>query len=140
MHFMDPRELGGLHVIGRNDVALGVVEGIYADLRNGYPQWAAVQSGLYGTEVSIIPLTVAEHDDRSLRIPYSVQELRDAPHRAASTAMSRKEEANLFQYYGVAHASDRAAAGKTGSAGGHTHGAGRTMLHRYAASPAKQMG
>lgn len=37
MHFMDPKELGGLHVIGRNDVTLGVVEGIYTDIRSGYP-------------------------------------------------------------------------------------------------------
>jgi PRC-barrel domain len=69
MHFMDPRELGGLHVIGRDNVALGVVEGIYADIRSGYPQWAAIQSGLFGTDVSLIPLTATEHDDRSLRIP-----------------------------------------------------------------------
>jgi hypothetical protein len=40
MHFTDPIELGGRHVIGRNDVTLGVVEGIYADIRSGYPQWA----------------------------------------------------------------------------------------------------
>lgn len=44
MHFIDPRELGGLHVIGRNDVTLGLVAGIYADIRNGYPQRAAIQS------------------------------------------------------------------------------------------------
>ena len=48
MHFIDPKELGGLHVIGRKDVT---------------------------------PLSAAERDDRSLRIPYSAQELRDAPHR-----------------------------------------------------------
>jgi hypothetical protein len=30
MHFMDPDELDGLHVIGRNDVTLGVVDGTYA--------------------------------------------------------------------------------------------------------------
>ena len=69
MHFIDPKELGGLHVIGRNHVTLGVVAGIYADIRSGYPQWAAIQSGLFGTDVSIIPLTAAEHDDGSLRIP-----------------------------------------------------------------------
>lgn len=35
MHFTDPEELDGLHVIGRNDVTLGVVEGSYADIRSG---------------------------------------------------------------------------------------------------------
>jgi PRC-barrel domain len=64
MHFMDPRELGGLHVIGSNGVALGVVDGIYTDIRSGYPQWAAIQSGLFGTDVSIIPLYATEHDNR----------------------------------------------------------------------------
>jgi len=136
MHFMDPEELDGLHVIGRNDVTLGVVEGTYADIRSGYPQWAAIQSGLFGTDVSVIPLIAAEHDDRSLRIPYSAQELRTAPHRAPGTAMSHKEEANLFRHYGVGYGSARPPVGKAALSGGHARGAGRNMLHRYAASSA----
>jgi hypothetical protein len=139
MHFMDPKELGGLHVIGRNDVTLGVVEGIYTDIRSGYPQWAAIQSGLFGTDVSIIPLTATEHDDRSLRIPYSVQELRNAPHRAPSTAMSHKEEVNLFRHYGVGDGSAGPSAGRAASPGGGTRGVGRTMLHKYAVSSANRM-
>jgi PRC-barrel domain len=139
MHFMDPKKLGGLDVIGCNEVSLGVVDGIYADIRSGYPQWAAIQSGLFGTDVSIIPLTVAEHDDRSLRIPYSVGEIRSAPHRAPSSAMSHKEEANLFRYYGVSYGSARPSAGKAASPRGHTRGAARTMLHRYGAPSANQL-
>jgi hypothetical protein len=139
MHFMDPKELGGLHVIGRNDVTLGVVEDIYADIRSGYPQWAAIQSGLFGTDVSIIPLTATEHDDRSLRIPYSVEELRNAPHRSPGTAMSHKEEANLFRHYGVGYGPAGPPAGRAASPGGRTRGASRTMLHRYAESSANRM-
>ena len=70
---------GGLHVIGSRDVKLGVVEGVYADIRSGQSQWAAIRSGLFGTDVSLIPLGRAECDDRSLRIPYSIQQIRDAP-------------------------------------------------------------
>lgn len=139
MRFMDPRELGGLRVVGSNDVALGVVYGIYTDIRSGYPQWAAVQSGLFGTDVSVIPLYAAEHDNRSLHIPYGVQELRGAPHRVPGTAMSRKEEANLFRHYGVGHGFARASAGRAGSPGGAARGAGRTMLHEYAVPPANRM-
>jgi hypothetical protein len=143
MHFMDPKELGGLRVLGRNDVTLGVVEGVYADIRSGHPQWAAIRSGLFGTDVSLIPLTTAEHDDRSLRIQYSVQEIRDAPHRASGTVMSHKEEANLFRHYGVSYDSAGPSAGKPASPGrtvsGHTHGAARTMLHKHAVSSANQV-
>lgn len=54
MHFMDRKELGSLHVIGRNDVTLGVIDGIYAGIRSGYPQRAAIQSGLFGPDVSLL--------------------------------------------------------------------------------------
>ena len=87
MHFMDPKALAGLYVIGSSNVKLGVVESVYADIRSGQPQWAAVRSGLFGTDVSLIPLAKAECDSRSLRIPYSVQQVRDAPHRASGTVM-----------------------------------------------------
>jgi hypothetical protein len=127
MHFMAPEELGGLDVTDRYDVTLGVVEGVYADIRSGQPQWAAIRSGLFGADVSLIPLTRAEHDDSSLHIPYSVQEIRNAPHRASSTVMSHKEEANLFRYYGVSYGSAASPAGKSREAR-------RTMLHKHATS------
>ena len=143
MHFTDPKVLNGLHVIGRGDVTLGVVEGVYADIRSGHPQWAAIRSGWFGTDVSLVPLTRAEHDDRSLRIPYGTQEIRDAPHRAPGTMMSHKEEANLFRHYGVSDGSAAPSAGDPVShsrtVSGHARGAGRTMLHKYAVPSANKV-
>lgn len=137
MHFTDPNALAGLPVIGRGDAALGTVEDVYADIRSGRPQWAAVKSGLFGSDVSLIPLARAECDDRSLRIPYSVQEVKAAPHRAPSAVMSHKEEANLFRHYEASSGSASAPAGQlvTQDRG---RGTGRTLLHRYTASPARQ--
>jgi len=136
MHFMDPKALGGLRVIGRNDAALGVVEGVYADIRSGHTQWAAVRSGLFGTDVSLIPLARAERDECSLRIPYSIEEIRGAPHRAFAGVMSHKEEASLFRHYGVTYDSAGSPAGKPASAGrtlaGRSRGSSRIMLHKYA--------
>lgn len=139
MHFIDPNELGGLHVIGGNDVTLGLVAGIYADTRSGYPQWAAIQSGLFGTDASIIPLSAAEHDDRSIRILYSAQELRDAPHRTPGTAMGRKQEANLFRHYGVGYGAAGPSAGRGAAPDAHTRRVGRTMLREHAVPSANQM-
>jgi sporulation protein YlmC with PRC-barrel domain len=142
VHFTDPNALAGLPVIGSRDAALGTVEDVYADIRSGRPQWAAVKSGLFGTDVSLIPLAWAECDDRSLRIPYSVQEVRDAPHRAAGAVMSRKEEANLFRHYGARSGSAGPSAGKSvtqgQSAAGRTRRTARTMLHKYTARSASQ--
>lgn len=135
MHFMDPKALAGLYVIAKSNVKLGVVESVYADIRSGQPQWAAVRSGLFGTDVSLIPLAKAECDDRSLRIPYSVQQVRDAPHRASGTVMSHKEEANLFRHYGISYGTAGPPSGKPVS-----RGAGRTMLHKYLAPAVNQAG
>jgi PRC-barrel domain len=137
MHFTDPKALAGLDVIGSKNVRLGVVDGVYADIRSGQPQWVAVRSGLFGADVSLIPLGRAECDDRSLRIPYSVQQIRDAPHRASGTMMSHKEEANLFRHYGIGYGTAAPSAGEAVSRGrpaaGRNRGAGRIMLHKYAA-------
>jgi PRC-barrel domain len=137
MHFQDPKVLLGLHVIGREDVTLGVVQDVYADIRTGCPQWAAIRSGLFGADVSLVPLAGAERNDSSLRVPYGTRELRNAPHRAPGIMMSHKEESNLFRYYGFSGGFARPSAGK--SAGPRraesAHGAGRTMLHKYTAGP-----
>lgn len=90
MHFTDPKVLLGLRVIGRENVTLGVVEDVYADVRSGRPQWAAIRSGLFGPDVSLVPLIGAEHNDCSLRVPYGTRELRNAPHRAPGVMMSHK--------------------------------------------------
>jgi sporulation protein YlmC with PRC-barrel domain len=137
MHFTDPNALVGLPVIGRRDASLGTVEDVYADLRSGRPQWAAVKSGLFGSDVSLIPLTWAERDDRSIRIPYSVQEVKAAPHRAPGAVMSHKEEANLFRHYGASSGSAGAPAGQTVRQG-RARGTGRTMLHKYTAPFVRQ--
>jgi PRC-barrel domain protein len=137
MHFTDPKALLGLHVIGREDVTLGVVEDVYADIRTGRPQWAAIRSGLFGTDVSLVPLAGAEHNVRSLRVPYGTRELRNAPHRAPGIMMTHKEEANLFRYYGFSGGSAGPLAGKPAGPrqAGSGHGAGRTMLHKYTGRP-----
>jgi PRC-barrel domain len=137
MHFTDPKALLGLRVIGREDVTLGVVEDVYADIRTGRPQWAAIRSGLFGTDVSLVPLAGAEHDDCSLRVPYGTRELRNAPHRAPGIMMSHKEETNLFRYYGFSGGSARPSAGTPAGPrrAGSDHGAGRTMLHKYTGRP-----
>jgi len=139
MHFTDPNALAGLPVIGRRDAALGTVEDVYSDLRSGRPQWAAVKSGLFGSDVSLIPLTWAECDERSLRIPYSVQEVKAAPHRAPGAVMSRKEEANLFRHYGASSGSTAAPAGQPVTQG-RARGTGRTMLHKHTAPSASPCG
>jgi len=135
MYFIDPNVLTGMRVVGRGDVPLGVVECVYADMRTGQPQWAAIRSGLFGTDVSLVPLTRATRDNRCLLIPYGAQEIRDAPHRVPGIAMSHKEEANLFRHYGVSYGSagaPRKPAGPGRAVSGRTRGSSRTMLHKHA--------
>jgi hypothetical protein len=68
-------------VTDSNDAALGVVEGVYADTRSGQQQWAAIRSGLFGTEVSLTSLAQGGVGQR--HAPHPLQQARLAGHGGA---------------------------------------------------------
>jgi uncharacterized protein (TIGR02271 family) len=101
VHLTDPSELYGVKVLGNDGNRLGKVEAVYSDNATGRPEWAAVKSGFFGTEVSLVPLATAEFDGSTLMIPYSKEQLERAPHRDPWLELSPQDEAELFGYYGV---------------------------------------
>jgi uncharacterized protein (TIGR02271 family) len=100
-HLNEPSELYGVKVLGNDGSRLGKVEAVYSDDTTGRPEWAAVKSGFFGTEVSLVPLATAEFDGSTLMIPYSKEQLERAPHRDPWRELSPQDEAELFGYYGI---------------------------------------
>jgi uncharacterized protein (TIGR02271 family) len=101
VHLTDPSELYGAKVLGNDGSKLGKVEGVYSDIATGRPEWAAVKSGFFGTDVSLVPLATAEFDGSTLMIPYNKAQLERAPRRDPWQELSPQDEAELFSYYGV---------------------------------------
>jgi stress response protein YsnF len=79
---------------------IGTVEHFLADDRTGAPTWVVVTTGLFGTRHSIVPATEATVTDGGLRLPVTVDAVKDAPHLAGDH-LSPDEEAQLRRHYGL---------------------------------------
>ncbi|MCA0143996.1 DUF2382 domain-containing protein [Blastococcus sp. LR1] len=94
-------------VIGSTAVAsdggkLGKVGEVYLDDETGQPEWATVNTGLFGTRETFIPLAQADFSGDQLRFPYEKAKVKDAPRvDDESGHLSPEEEAELYRYYGL---------------------------------------
>jgi uncharacterized protein (TIGR02271 family) len=114
----DPRELTGANVTGHNGEKLGKVDNVYMDNETGRPEWASVKTGMFGGHVSLVPLATAEYRDGDLRVPYSKQQVQDAPHHDPGKELSVDDERELFSHYGVEYGGDTATARSEGTVTG----------------------
>jgi uncharacterized protein (TIGR02271 family) len=94
-------------IIGSNAVdndgdKLGKVGQVYLDDQTGRPEWATVQTGLFGTHETFVPLSEASVEGGTLRVPYEKARVKDAPRVEAEQGhLSPDEEAELYRYYGI---------------------------------------
>lgn len=90
---------------------LGSIEEIYLDEETGEPEWLAVKTGLFGGNVSFVPLAGATVEDDEIRVPYDKDHVKDAPNVEADGALSPAEEASLYRHYGLEYSRSRSDAG-----------------------------
>jgi uncharacterized protein (TIGR02271 family) len=102
---------------------LGNIESIYVDDQTGEPQWALVNTGLFGTKSTFVPLAQAARTGDQVQVPYQKQLVKDAPRIDPDQHLSESEEQELWRHYGLDYGTttadydDRDVAG-TGLAGG----------------------
>ncbi len=99
---------------------IGRVGDVYLGDRSGEPEWVTVKTGLFGSSETFVPLAAAIHQGDEIRVPYSKDQVKDAPRTDADGQITEAEEARLFEHYGVVDTG-------TGAAGeGYAEGSGRT--------------
>ncbi len=94
-------DLRGADVAGRGGVELGKVDEIYLDNETLKPEWAAVRTGLFGGNVSLVPLSESTFDGSSLTVPFSKDKIQGAPHHDPGREITADDEDELYAYYGV---------------------------------------
>ena len=90
---------------------LGSIEEIYLDTDSGEPEWALINTGLFGTKQTFVPLRDASASDDQLRIPYEKDQVKDAPRIDADGELSQSEEAQLYRHYGLEYSETTSDAG-----------------------------
>ncbi|MDN5606258.1 MAG: PRC and DUF2382 domain-containing protein [Kocuria sp.] len=101
-------------VYGNNGEKIGKVGEIYLDDQTNEPTFATVNTGLFGSKETFVPLNQAEASDKGLTVPFDKDFVKDAPNIDDDGSLSPDEEQRIYEYYSL----DGNASGR-GDASGH---------------------
>ena len=90
----------GLTLQDNDGDKIGEIADVYLDRQSGEPEWIAVTTGLFGTNVSFVPIAEARGTGDGVTVPYEKSLVKDAPHADADGELSPDEERRLYQHYG----------------------------------------
>jgi len=101
----------GQDLFDRDGDKLGAIEEIYVDNESDQPEWALVNTGLFGTKSTFVPLRDATDEGGTLRVPYEKAQVKDAPKAEPDGRLSQDEEAELYRHYGLEYSDARSDSG-----------------------------
>ena len=101
----------GQDLYDRDGDKIGTIEEIYLDTQTGEPEWALVNTGMFGTKSSFVPLQVADEDGDTLRVPYEKSQVKDAPSMDPDGELSQDDESALYAHYGLDYGESRSGSG-----------------------------
>ncbi len=113
----------GASINDRSGQRIGTVREIYLDRETDRPEWALVNTGLFGGGSSFVPLAGASVQGDVLLVDYDKDTVKDAPLMEAGQELLPEEEAELYRHYGLDYAEltadvDSAESAQPGPAGG----------------------
>jgi uncharacterized protein (TIGR02271 family) len=94
-------QLVGQTLVGSDGDKIGTIDEIYLDDNTGQPQWLAVSTGLFGSNVSFVPLEGAQRQGDEVRVQWDKQTVKDAPNATPDGHLQPDEERRLYQHYSL---------------------------------------
>jgi uncharacterized protein (TIGR02271 family) len=88
-------------VIGSDGEKIGKVDEVYLDTASGEPEWLAINTGLFGMKTSFAPIQGAQTEGGSVRLPYTKDQVKDAPGVEPDQELNDSEERALWSHYGL---------------------------------------
>jgi uncharacterized protein (TIGR02271 family) len=103
----DVQQLTGATVYGTDGNKIGSVGQVYLDNRTNSPQWVTVKTGLFGTKETFVPLEQANLSGDRIEVPYSKDQVKDAPRIDEDGELTPDEEDALYDHYSLTSTDDR---------------------------------
>jgi uncharacterized protein (TIGR02271 family) len=94
-------ELRGQDVVDPDGSKIGTFEELYLDDATGQPEWALVNTGLFGMKSNFVPLQGATTTGDCLCVAYTKDEVKDAPGVDSGEHLDPDQEAELYRHYGL---------------------------------------
>jgi uncharacterized protein (TIGR02271 family) len=89
------------NVVSSDGNKIGSVGQVYADDADGQPTWVTVKTGLFGTSESFVPLQGARLEGDDIVVPYTKDQVKDAPRVDTDGHLDPSEEDRLYDHYGI---------------------------------------
>jgi uncharacterized protein (TIGR02271 family) len=96
----DVKTWRGRTAYDRDGDKIGKIEDVYLDRSSGEPEWLAIKTGLFGSNVSFVPIGDASSQGDDVRVGHEKNVVKDAPNVDADGELSPEEERRLYQHYG----------------------------------------
>src|SRR5919205_322865 len=119
------------NVVGTDGGKIGGVGQVYADDDTGQPNWVTVKTGLFGTRESFVPLEGARVDGDDIVVPYTKDQVKDAPGVDPDGHLDPAEEDRLYQHYSLGNGHRSHTDATTGTAGGYRNDADAGVTGGY---------
>ncbi|MFD1210663.1 DUF2382 domain-containing protein [Arthrobacter sp. GCM10027362] len=107
------------NVIDPDGRKIGTLGELYLDDATEEPNWATVRTGLFGMSETFVPLDAATLDGDDIRVPYTKDQVKDAPRVEPDGHLDEDEEDRLYRHYGLAGAAGYAGTADYGEAAGY---------------------
>jgi len=101
----------GATVLTGDGSSAGKVDDIYLDRDTDNPEWALINTGLFGTRSTFVPLAEARSEGNDIVVPYTKEQIKGAPNMNADGELSQEEETDLYAYYGLNYSENRSNSG-----------------------------
>ena len=95
------QHLRGTQVVDPSGDKIGKVEEIYLDDETRQPEWLLVNTGLFGTKSTFVPMQGATPEADAVRVEFDKATVKDAPNIDVDAHLSREEQDELYRYYGL---------------------------------------
>jgi uncharacterized protein (TIGR02271 family) len=85
---------------------IGEISDIYYDDVTGRPEWVAIQTGLFGTKKTMVPIHGSHpYGEGDLQVTFDKGTVKDAPRIDPDGHLTPEEERELWSYYGYQYES-----------------------------------
>ena len=85
---------------------IGTVDELYSDADGGQPEWALVQTGLFGMKRSFVPIKDATASGEEVQVPVRKEQVNEAPKVDPDGELSEAQERQLFEHYGIPYTTE----------------------------------
>lgn len=123
MNTNDHGRIIGQTLYSSDNDKVGKIGQLFLDDETDRPEFLTVNTGLFGMSESFVPAADAEITDDGVRVPFTKDQIKDAPNVDVDSGhLDQSEEQRLYQHYNMSYSERSSDSGLPDSGTTDTHG------------------